>query len=414
MTKLKKLFIIIILFTIIFTGFYKQDVKAVNRMYMTKEIGSKTAITKATINNTYYIVIPIDNELVAGSNFYASFEESSGGFCTSYPYTSIMSYYDNESQKLFLPFTFSNNPEIGQYSLYVNSTLANGQKLYWDSISIELIDEPIIISSQPIDKIINNADIATFSVYTSQGSHISYQWYYSSSVNGKGTIIPGATSTYYQDLTASYCNIIGDASNNGKYYYCIMKNSRGTVESKRAKLTVYSAPTVSGQSSQNVKVGDTAKFSVSASGGNPSTKTYQWYYSTSSSGSEIKINGATSSSYNLVTDLSQNGRYYFCKVSNGQYTITSSKAKLTVSKKDIANTTINVENVSYTGKELKPIVIVKYGNTVLKNGTDYTLSYSNNINIGTGKVIITGKGNYSGTITKSFNITSKSILNAVI
>ena len=37
-------------------------------------------------------------------------------------------------------------------------------------------------------------------------------------------------------------------------------------------------------------------------------------------------------------------------------------------------------------------------------GTHYTVAYSNNINIGTATVTITGKGNYAGTITKNFTI----------
>ena len=46
------------------------------------------------------------------------------------------------------------------------------------------------------------------------------------------------------------------------------------------------------------------------------------------------------------------------------------------------------------------------GNTVLKNGTDYTVSYSNNKNVGKATVKITGKGKYGGVITKTFKIKS--------
>ena len=42
----------------------------------------------------------------------------------------------------------------------------------------------------------------------------------------------------------------------------------------------------------------------------------------------------------------------------------------------------------------------------LKKDTDYTVSYSNNKEVGTASVTITGKGNYSGSITKTFEITS--------
>ena len=60
---------------------------------------------------------------------------------------------------------------------------------------------------------------------------------------------------------------------------------------------------------------------------------------------------------------------------------------------------------SYDGTEKKPEVTVKSGSKQLTSGTDFTVSYTNNINVGTAKAVITGKGNYSGTITKSFKIT---------
>ena len=67
--------------------------------------------------------------------------------------------------------------------------------------------------------------------------------------------------------------------------------------------------------------------------------------------------------------------------------------------------------LKYTGKALKPkpTVTMKIdGKTVtLKSGTDYTVTYRNNKNVGTATVTITGKGNFTGTITLSFNIVKK-------
>ncbi len=63
--------------------------------------------------------------------------------------------------------------------------------------------------------------------------------------------------------------------------------------------------------------------------------------------------------------------------------------------------------VSYTGKAKKPSVTVKYGEFVLKKGRDYKVTYSNNKKLGTAKVIITGIGEYKGTIEKTFDIVLK-------
>ncbi|WP_026511385.1 leucine-rich repeat protein [Butyrivibrio sp. LC3010] len=65
---------------------------------------------------------------------------------------------------------------------------------------------------------------------------------------------------------------------------------------------------------------------------------------------------------------------------------------------DIAPQTYN------NGREITPEVIVKDGEITLKKDEDYTVSYTDNIDAGTGKVIITAKGNYSGSVTKSFDI----------
>lgn len=53
--------------------------------------------------------------------------------------------------------------------------------------------------------------------------------------------------------------------------------------------------------------------------------------------------------------------------------------------------------------------VVKIGSKTLKNGTDFTLSYKNNTALGTATVVLTGKGNYSGTVTKTFKITERAV-----
>ena len=74
---------------------------------------------------------------------------------------------------------------------------------------------------------------------------------------------------------------------------------------------------------------------------------------------------------------------------------------------DAQTFTINLGSTSlvYNGTELKPTVTVKDGETTLVEGTDYTLTYANNVNVGTATVTATGIGNYSGTKTANFTIT---------
>lgn len=81
---------------------------------------------------------------------------------------------------------------------------------------------------------------------------------------------------------------------------------------------------------------------------------------------------------------------------------------------DIGQATVNVANASYTGSAVKPKVTVTYNGITLTEGTDYNLSYSNNINIGTGKVTVNGIGRYSGSKNEDFSISKKNLNDATI
>lgn len=84
----------------------------------------------------------------------------------------------------------------------------------------------------------------------------------------------------------------------------------------------------------------------------------------------------------------------------GQYTL--SKASATV--------VLSAEALVYNGSPKTPTVIVTAGGRMLVNGKDCTISYGNNINAGTGtaSLTVTGKGNYKGSVTKSFSISRAS------
>ena len=68
-----------------------------------------------------------------------------------------------------------------------------------------------------------------------------------------------------------------------------------------------------------------------------------------------------------------------------------------------------IPSKTYTGCAQKPLPLLKYGTTTLKNGIDFTLSYKNNSNAGTAQLIIKGKGNYGGCLTKSFIIHKRNL-----
>ena len=71
-------------------------------------------------------------------------------------------------------------------------------------------------------------------------------------------------------------------------------------------------------------------------------------------------------------------------------------------------------NYIYDGKAKTPKLTLTDGSKVLNEGTDYSLSYKNNINAGTGKVIIHGKGSYLGDRTVKFTINRRDISKVTI
>ncbi|MBP5605250.1 MAG: heparinase II/III family protein, partial [Ruminiclostridium sp.] len=98
----------------------------------------------------------------------------------------------------------------------------------------------------------------------------------------------------------------------------------------------------------------------------------------------------------------------------GNYTGTKT-ATFNIVARNISNAAISsIANQTYTGSALTPAVTVKDDSRTLVSGTDYTVSYSSNINVGNVTVTVTGKGNYKGTKTAAFAIVARNISNAAI
>ncbi|MFT3950715.1 MAG: leucine-rich repeat domain-containing protein [Oscillospiraceae bacterium] len=91
----------------------------------------------------------------------------------------------------------------------------------------------------------------------------------------------------------------------------------------------------------------------------------------------------------------------------GIYTGTAT-AHFKITAKSISGfTATQPKDVTYTGAAIKPSITLKDSSKTLKSDTDYTVTYSANKAVGKATVTIKGKGNYSGTITKTFKINPK-------
>ena len=161
--------------------------------------------------------------------------------------------------------------------------------------------------------------------------------------NRSGIVFDGSTGTVYGDVTLDESLTInqgetltipeGSSLNaNGKL------TNDGTINvEKGGNLTgdpggtVISAPTIGTQpASQSVTVGQTASFTVEATGEKLS---YQWQQSTDNSQSWTDISGANAATYTTAaTTTSMNGYQYRCVVSNSAGSITSDAVSLTVNE----------------------------------------------------------------------------------
>lgn len=88
------------------------------------------------------------------------------------------------------------------------------------------------------------------------------------------------------------------------------------------------------------------------------------------------------------------------------YTGTISK-NYTIKKLPLSNKSFSISlsktSYNYDGNAKKPSVTVKYNNQTVSN-TNYTVTYSNNTYVGKATVVVKGKNNLSGSITKTFTI----------
>ncbi|MCX8521963.1 MAG: DUF1566 domain-containing protein, partial [Rhodoferax sp.] len=205
-----------------------------------------------------------------------------------------------------LPDAYNNFAILKDKISYTVTEKQNGVYGLPDPVGLE-------ITTQPSAQTAIAGQSATFSVAASGTGTISYQW------KKNGIDIAGATSS-------SYTTPATKATDDNAVFAVVVKNGSGsTLASSNAALAVVAPPAIATQpSAQAVTPGQSATFSVSATGAAPLR--YQWAIN------GTDISGATSSSYTIAaTSLADNGAVFSVVVSNSVGAVTSSNATLTVS-----------------------------------------------------------------------------------
>ena len=96
---------------------------------------------------------------------------------------------------------------------------------------------------------------------------------------------------------------------------------------------------------------------------------------------------------------------YYTGTATGYFNISNTAGGMEISGYGSAYT--------YTGYPIAPDVVVSMNGRVLNRGTDYTVTYSNNTNVGTASLTVRGIGSYSGTKTITYAIEAKNIENCL-
>ncbi len=207
------------------------------------------------------------------------------------------------------------------------------------------------ITTQPANQTVTAGQTATFIVVASGTAPLNHQW------QKNGANIAGATSSSYTTpATISF--------DNGTRFTVVVSNSTGSVTSSAATLTVNAAPVAPSITtqplSQTVTGGQTATFSVTATGTSPLG--YQW------SKNGTAISGAISASYMTPpTTATDNGAQFTVVVSNSVGSVTSNAGILTVNAATYllnANpTTINFGNVNTGSSSSLSVTLTNSGNS---------------------------------------------------
>ncbi len=271
-----------------------------------------------------------------------------------------------------------------------------------NNASLTVNPDPVApsITSQPASQTITAGQTATFSVTASGTAPLSYQW------QKNGAAIGGATS-------ASYTTPAETMADNGAQFSVVVTNSAGTATSNNAVLTVNAvAPSITAQpANRTITAGQTAAFSVTASGTAPLS--YQWQKNGSA------IGGATSASYTTPAETTaDNGAQFSVVVSNSAGNATSNAATLTVNPAapgalTPSATSLTFSNVIIGGNLIKGITFTNSGSvnitvsTVTITGAGFTASGISNGQIITPGQIVTLNVTYtpSGTASVPGNVT---------
>ena len=252
----------------------------------------------------------------------------------------------------------------------------------------------------------NNIDIGENNTYLTNATiHYNYgsihTHSYTSKITKAATCIATGVKTYTCSCGDTYTETIPATGHKSSGWITDKAASIGVKGSKHKECTVCKKVL------ETAEIPALSRISISKAIVTLSTSTYAYDGKSKKPGVTVKLNGKTlKNGTDYTVSYSNNTKVGTAKVTiTGKGNFTGSVSKTYSIKNDFKKATISgISTKAFTGKNITQSIIVKYNGKTLKNGTDYTVSYSSNKNIGTATVKIAGKSSYTGTITKTFKI----------
>ena len=320
---------------------------------------SYTNLTTQEQGNVYNVV---DYKVTNTGTYYVWFKDSAG----------------NTVNKSVAVSKIDTTPPVCTFGNFEPSTIKNGET---SVVELTCVDEEIGIKSSDI----------TSSSITLNGSSATLN------SNIEKTRI---TNGFKYKLTVTGTSTDGDTS---------LSLNTGVVNNKAGLSN--SAPS----STPTVKVQNITNVAIPIQSGtltyNSTSQTVTW---SNYDSSKMTVSGTTSATnagtYSATFTLKDTTKYRWPDGTSTAKTVSWKINQYNISNVDVGS----ISDQTYTGSAITPVPVLskilngssKY--TLVKD-TDYTLSYSNNTNVGTATITATGKGNFTGTASTTFKINKASL-----
>ena len=349
------------------------------------EVGSHTVCNMNVSTTPIVPVAPLITSQPAGSTVVAG---QSATFSATVSGTAPLSYQWNRNGTAITGATSATYtlaaPTTADSGAQFSVTVKNTAGSITSGSAVLTVSAPAVapqITTQPASQAVTAGQTASFATSVTGTAPFGYQWM------KNGGAISGATS-------ASYTTPGATTADSGAQFSVTVSNTSGSVSSNSASLTVntpVTAPLITTQPlNQTITAGQTASFSVAASGTGPLS--YQWMKNAAAT------SGGSSSSYTTAASTTtDNGAQFTVVVSNTAGSTTSSAATLSVtaasacqtSSATWTNTTIATQTTAFTAS---------YDGTPGQAGMDGVVGISLGAATGYGSLAVIARFNPSGMI----------------